>query len=169
MVALKTLIFTILVPGTILGIVPWLLLRASGETVMPSSFWLIGLLPFLIGVILYFWCAGAFTFIGKGTPAPIDAPVFLVREGPYRWMRNPMYIGVFSVLLGEIILFHSLSLLVLLLVAAMIVHLFVIFYEEPHLTRQFGESYEVYLRTVPRWLPRFRSRYPRVAQRGHSK
>lgn len=158
MVALKTLIFTLLVPGTILGIVPWLLLHASGEAVMPSSFWLIGLLPFLLGVILYFWCAGAFTFIGKGTPAPIDEPVFLVREGPYRWVRNPMYLGVFSVLLGEIILFHSLSLLVLLLVAGTAVHLFVTFYEEPHLTRQFGESYEGYLRTVPRWLPRFRSR-----------
>jgi protein-S-isoprenylcysteine O-methyltransferase Ste14 len=159
MVALKTLIFTIVVPGTLLGIVPWLLLQSSGEAVMPSlSAWLIGLLPFFAGIILYLWCAGAFTFIGKGTPAPLDAPVFLVREGPYRWVRNPMYLGVFSVLLGEIILFHSLSLLVLLLVAAMIVHVFVIFYEEPHLTRQFGENYEGYLRTVPRWLPRFRSR-----------
>ena len=159
MVALKTLIFTIVVPGTLLGIVPWLLLQSSGGAVMPSlSIWLIGLLPFFSGIILYLWCAGAFTFLGKGTPAPLDAPVFLVREGPYRWVRNPMYLGVFSVLLGEIILFHSLSLLVLLLVAAMIVHVFVIFYEEPHLTRQFGESYEGYLRTVPRWLPRFRSR-----------
>jgi len=156
MVALKTLIFTILVPGTLLGIVPWLLLHWSGEAVMPTlSFWLIGLLPFFAGVILYFWCAGAFTFIGKGTPAPIDAPKFLVRSGPYRWVRNPMYIGVFSVLIGEAILFHSLSLFGLMLLAGIVVHLFVVFYEEPHLTRQFGESYEEYLRTVPRWLPRY--------------
>ncbi len=158
MVALKTLMFTILVPGTILGLVPWLLLHWSGEAVMPSSsIWLIGLLPFLGGAVLYIWCAGAFTFIGKGTPAPIDAPVFLVREGPYRWLRNPMYIGVLSVLGGEAILFHSLSLLVLMLLAGTAVHLFVVFYEEPYLTRQFGESYEAYLRTVPRWLPRFPS------------
>jgi len=160
MVALKTLIFTMLVPGTLLGIVPWLLLQSSGEAVMPSlSIWLIGLLPFLVGVILYFWCAGAFTFIGKGTPAPIDAPVFLVRSGPYRWVRNPMYIGVFSVLFGEAILFHSLLLLGFMLLAGIAVHLFVVFYEEPTLRHQFGESYETYLRTVPRWLPR----HPRVS------
>ena len=155
MVALKTLIFTIVAPGTLLGLIPWLILKASGEAVMPSfSIWLIGLLPFCFGVVLYLWCAGAFTFIGKGTPAPIDAPVFLVREGPYRWVRNPMYIGVFSVLAGEIILFHSLWLFLYMLVAGVIVHLFVVFYEEPHLARQFGESYQAYLRTVPRWLPR---------------
>ena len=156
MVALKTLIFTILVPGTLLGIVPWLLLHRSGETVMPSfTGWLIGLLPFLGGVILYLWCAGAFAFIGRGTPAPIDAPVFLVRSGPYRWARNPMYIGVFSVLFGEAILFHSLLLVGYMLLAGIVVHLFVVFYEEPTLRRRFGESYEAYLRTVPRWLPRY--------------
>ena len=159
MTALKTLIFTIVVPGTVLGIVPWLVLQSSGEAVMPSfSVWLIGLLPFVVGIILYFWCAGAFTFIGRGTPAPIDEPVFLVRSGPYRWVRNPMYIGVFSVLLGEAILFHSLLLVGYLLLAGIVVHLFVVFYEEPQLAHRFGESYETYLRTVPRWLPR----YPRI-------
>jgi protein-S-isoprenylcysteine O-methyltransferase Ste14 len=65
-----------------------------------------------------------------------------------------MYIGVFSVLAGEVILFHSLWLLAYMLLDAVIVHLFVVFYEEPHLTRQFGGSYGTYLRTVPRWLPR---------------
>src|SRR6266566_1437628 len=99
--------------------------------------------------------AGAFTFIGKGTPAPIDAPVFLVREGPYQWVRNPMYLGVLSVVIGEAILFHSLLLVGYALLAWVVVHLFVIFYEEPTLRRQFGESYAAYLRTVPRWLPRF--------------
>src|SRR5215469_6316764 len=148
MVALKTLIFTILVPGTLLGIVPWLLLHWSGEAVMPlPSIWLIGLLPFCVGVILYFWCAGAFTFIGKGTPAPIDAPVFLVKSGPYRWVRNPMYIGVLSVFFGEAILSHSLLLAAVGLLISVVVHMFVVFYEEPTLRRQFGESYEVYLRT----------------------
>jgi|SRR5216110_1421359 len=156
MVALKTLIFTILVPGTVVGIVPWLLLQSSGESVMLSaSLWLIGLLPLLVGVILYFWCAGAFTFTGRGTPAPIDAPIFLVRSGPYQWVRNPMYLAVFSVVIGEAILFHSLLLVGYLLLVGGVVHLFVVFYEEPHLTRRFGESYEAYLRTVPRWLPRF--------------
>jgi protein-S-isoprenylcysteine O-methyltransferase Ste14 len=156
MVALKTLIFTILVPGTVTGIVPWLLLQRSGEAVMPPlSAWLIGLLPLLIGVVLYFWCAGAFTFIGRGTPAPIDAPVFLVRSGPYRWVRNPMYLAGFSILIGEAILFHSLLLVGYILLIGIVTHLFVVFYEEPRLADQFGESYEAYLHTVPRWLPRF--------------
>ncbi len=155
MVALKTLIFTILAPGTVMGIVPWLLLQWSGEAVMPPpSIWLIGLLPLLVGVVLYFWCAGAFTFIGKGTPAPIDAPVFLVREGPYQWVRNPMYIAGLLTISGEAILFHSLLLVSYALLLGVVVHLFVVFFEEPSLHRQFGESYEAYLRTVPRWLPR---------------
>jgi protein-S-isoprenylcysteine O-methyltransferase Ste14 len=55
---------------------------------------------------LYVWCAGAFTFIGKGTPAPIDAPRILVTQGAYRWMRNPMYVGVLLVVFGEAILFY---------------------------------------------------------------
>jgi protein-S-isoprenylcysteine O-methyltransferase Ste14 len=154
MVALKTLIFTILVPGTVVGIVPWLLLQSSGGANLTLSLRLIGLLPLLLGVGLYFWCAGAFTFIGKGTPAPIDAPVFLVREGPYQWVRNPMYLAVLSVVIGEAILFHSLLLVGYALLAWVVVHLFVVFYEEPTLRRQFGESYAAYLRAVPRWLPR---------------
>lgn len=161
MVALKTLIFTILVPGTVAGIVPWLLLQSSGEATMPSSsIWLIGLLPFLVGVILYLWCAGAFTLIGHGTPAPIDAPIFLVREGPYQWVRNPMYIAVFMTISGEAILFHSLLLIGYALLFGIIVHLFVTLFEEPSLRHQFGESYEAYLSTVPRWLPR----RPRVSR-----
>jgi len=155
MVALKTLMFTILVPGTVAGVVPWLLLSWSAEAVsFTPSVWMVGLFPLLLGVGLYFWCAGAFTFIGKGTPAPIDAPKFLVREGPYQWVRNPMYLAVLSTILGEALLFHSLRLFGYALLVGVVVHLFVVFVEEPSLRRQFGESYETYLRTVPRWLPR---------------
>ena len=155
MIALKTLIFTILVPGTVVGFVPWLLLQGPGEAMMPSSpsIWLIGLFPLFVGIALYFWCAGAFTFKGRGTPAPIDAPVFLVRAGPYQRVRNPMYLAVLSTIIGEAILFHSLLLVGYALLVGLAVHLFVVFYEEPTLRRQFGESYEAYLRAVPRWLP----------------
>jgi protein-S-isoprenylcysteine O-methyltransferase Ste14 len=154
MVVLKTLIFTILAPGSVEGIVPWLLLRWSGEAVMPSlSIWLIGLLPLLVGVVLYFWCSGAFAFTGRGTPAPIDAPIFLVREGPYQWVRNPMYVAGLLTISGEAILFHSLILVGYALLLGGVVHLFVVLFEEPRLARQFGENYEAYLRTVPRWLP----------------
>jgi protein-S-isoprenylcysteine O-methyltransferase Ste14 len=121
---------------------------------MPSlSVWPIGLVPIGAGIMLYLWCAGAFTVVGRGTPAPTDARVFLVKAGPYRWVRNPMYLGVLSVWVGEAILFHSLLLAGCGVLIAVIVHLFVVLYEEPTLRRQFGESYETYLRMVPRWLP----------------
>ena len=155
MVALKTLIFSILVPGTVAGIIPWLILQGAGGIVLLiPSFWMLGFLPLLLGVGLYLWCAGAFTFIGKGTPAPIDAPVILVNKGPYRWVRNPMYIAVLSVIIGEAILFRSFPLVEYALLVGVIVHLFVVFVEEPSLRSQFGESYVTYLRTVPRWIPR---------------
>jgi protein-S-isoprenylcysteine O-methyltransferase Ste14 len=155
MVPLKTLIFTILVPGTVAGIIPWLLLQGSGDfALLIPSVWLVGFLPLLLGVGLYLWCAGAFTFIGKGTPAPIDAPKVLVIQGPYRWVRNPMYVAVLSVIVGEAILFRSLLLVGYALMFWAIVHAFVVFVEEPSLRQQFGVGYETYLRTVPRWIPR---------------
>jgi len=155
MIALKTLIFSILVPGTVAGIIPWLLLQGSGNLVLRiPSIWMIGLFPLLLGVGLYLWCAGAFTFIGKGTPAPIDAPKVLVVQGLYRWVRNPMYIAVLSVVIGEAILFHSILLVEYALVLWGVFHMFVVFVEEPLLRSQFGASYETHFRTVPRWLPR---------------
>src|SRR5712692_7636694 len=155
MVALKTLIFSILVPGTVAGVIPWLLLQGPGGAVLLlPSIWMVGFLPLLMGVGLYLWCAGAFTFIGKGTPAPIDAPKVLVIQGPYDWVRNPMYIAVLSVVIGEAMLFRSFLLVGYTLLVGLVVHMFVVFVEEPSLRRQFGGSYETYLRTVPRWLPR---------------
>ena len=106
MVAFKTLIFTILVPGTVAFGIPWLLLNPPwGLVLLFPSFWLLGFLPLLLGVGLYLWCAAAFTFIGKGTPAPIDAPIFLVKAGPYQWVRNPMYLAVLAMVIGQAILF----------------------------------------------------------------
>lgn len=155
MVALRSLFFMALALGMVMGLVPWLLLRWSGQALdLTPSIWLIGLLPLLAGLGLFFWCNGAFTFIGKGTLAPIDAPIFLVKAGPYQWVRNPMYIAVLTILLGEAILFHSLVLVGYILLVWLATHLFVTFVEEPGLSRQFGESYEAYRRAVPRWLPR---------------
>jgi protein-S-isoprenylcysteine O-methyltransferase Ste14 len=155
MLVLRSLFFTILIPGTVTGLVPWLLLQSSREAVgITPSIWLIGLLPLLLGIGFLLWCIGAFTFVGKGTLAPIDAPVFLVRAGPYQRVRNPMYVGVFTAILGEAMLFHSLLLAGYALLFWLTTHLFVVFVEEPSLRRQFGESYESYLRAVPRWLPR---------------
>ncbi len=155
MVALKTLVFSILVPGSVTVIIPWLLLQGAGGLVLTiPSVWMVGLLPLLLGVGLYAWCAGAFTFIGRGTPAPIDAPHELVTQGAYRWMRNPMFVAVLLVVIGEAILFRSLLLAGYALLLWVAFHAFVVFVEEPSLHRKFGASYETYVHTVPRWLPR---------------
>jgi protein-S-isoprenylcysteine O-methyltransferase Ste14 len=155
MVALKTLIFTILGPGTLLVIIPWLLLWGTGGhlPIVPSLF-LVGLLPLLLGVALYCWCAGAFTFLGKRTPALIDVSRVLLKGGAYRWVRNPMYLAFLIVIIAEAILFRSFLLLGYALLLWIIFHLLVVFIEEPALRRQLGASYETYCQTVPRWLPR---------------
>lgn len=98
----------------------------------------------LLGASIYFWCAWDFTFAGRGTPAPIDPPKKLVVRGLYRYVRNPMYVGVFSILLGEALFFESQRLLVYAAVVFFFFYLFVILYEEPILRQKFGESYQKY-------------------------
>jgi protein-S-isoprenylcysteine O-methyltransferase Ste14 len=156
MVALRTLVFTILMPGMVGDLFPWLLAQGTRGKLEPtaSAAWLVGLLPLALGIGLYFWCAGTFTFIGKGTPAPIDAPKVLVVQGPYRWVRNPMYIAVLLVILGQAIVFGSWLLVGYALLFCVVVHTFVVLVEEPSLREQFDGSYDDYLRHVHRWLPR---------------
>jgi protein-S-isoprenylcysteine O-methyltransferase Ste14 len=160
MVAFKTLVFTILMPGMVGGLLPWLLVHgAQGPTPqVPSAWMVIGLLLLVLGVGLYLWCAGAFTFIGKGTPAPIDAPKVLVVQGPYRWVRNPMYIAVLLVILGQALVFRSPVLIGYAVLFWLVVHAFVVVIEEPSLRNQFSGPYDDYLRHVPRWIPRPPSR-----------
>src|SRR5262249_52775281 len=155
MVAFKTVVFTILVPGVVGGLIPWLLAHgAQGSTFVSPVWMVVGLLPLALGVGLYLWCAGAFTFIGKGTPAPIDAPKALVVQGPYRWVRNPMYVAVLLVILGQAIALRSSLLVGYALLFWLVVHTFVVLVEEPLLRDQFGSSYDAYLQRVPRWIPR---------------
>ncbi len=105
------------------------------------------------GAALALWCAGAFAWLGKGTPAPFDPPRRLVIRGPYRFVRNPMYIGAGLALGGAALFYQSIWLLAydgLFLLAA---HLFVVYYEEPTLRRNFGAEYEAYCQRVRRWRP----------------
>jgi protein-S-isoprenylcysteine O-methyltransferase Ste14 len=155
MVMFKTVVFTILVPGMVGGLIPWLLAHGAQGSTPVSLVWIVvGLLPLALGVGLYLWCAGAFTFIGKGTPAPIDAPKALVVQGPYRRVRNPMYVAVLLVILGQAIVLRSSLLVGYALLFWLVVHTFVVLVEEPLLRDQFGSSYDAYLRRVPRWIPR---------------
>lgn len=107
----------------------------------------------LLGGTLYFWCLWGFAVLGRGTPAPIDPPKRLVVRGPYRHVRNPMYLCLLAVILGWSVLFKSLPLLLYALAVGAAFHLFTVLYEEPHLRKVFGAEYEDYLARVPRWLP----------------
>lgn len=150
---LKASIFTVVVPGTVTVVIPHRILSSSTGFSF-GTLQLFGLLPILFGAIVYFWCLWDFTFTGRGTPAPVDPPKVLVARGLYRTVRNPMYLGVLSILLGEIIVFSSWALLRYALAFGLGFHLFVVYYEEPTLKRKFGVAYEEYCRTVPRWIPR---------------
>jgi protein-S-isoprenylcysteine O-methyltransferase Ste14 len=152
---LNTILFTILVPGTVTVCVP---IRLLGGLVRPPSgplTWFGGVV-LLLGAAIYFRCAREFAARGLGTPAPIAPTKFLVVTALHRYVRNPMYVGVFLVLIGEAALFHAFVLLAYAAFFCVPVELFVVFYEEPASRRQFGESYEEYRRTVPRWIPKFR-------------
>jgi len=108
------------------------------------------------GAALMLACVGTFAIRGRGTPAIFDPPREFVAVGPYRWIRNPMLIGFFILLLGFGLFHRSPAILLLMAVFAVAFHLFVMFYEEPGLKRRFGPSYERYLESTPRWIPRVR-------------
>jgi len=154
---LKTVIFTIVAPGFVTVGAPYLLLGPRAEFEL-GGFRFAGVFPIVLGAACYLRCAWDFAFVGRATPAPIDPPKVLVATGLYRFVRNPMYIGVGLVLGGEAILFQSYRLVVYFLLAWLACHLFVIFYEEPTLKKKFGAAYETYCRAVPRWVPGFTGR-----------
>jgi protein-S-isoprenylcysteine O-methyltransferase Ste14 len=151
---LQTILFTIVVPGSVLVLIPSRILDGFSKPAPGLLAW-VGILVISLGAAIYFRCAWEFAVRGLGTPAPIAPTKFLVTTALHRYVRNPMYTGVFSVLLGEALLFRAAVLLTYAAFCFAAAYLFVIFYEEPTLQRQFGESYEEYRRTVPRWIPRF--------------
>ena len=150
--ALRNVVFTIAFPGAGGVGIPWWILTHGGA--LPSAVAWAGAAPLLAGAVLYFWCLGLFAVAGDGTPGPWDAPRHLVAIGPYRLVRNPIYLSALLVVLGEAWLFWSAALLHYAVVMAIACHLFVIGYEEPTLGRTFGAAYAEYRRAVPRWVPR---------------
>jgi protein-S-isoprenylcysteine O-methyltransferase Ste14 len=94
-----------------------------------------------------------FALVGRGTPAPIAPTERLVISGLYRHVRNPMYLAVLSIIFGQALLFGSTTLLWYAAVLSLIVHAFVVLYEEPTLRRRYGAEYERYCQAVRRWRP----------------
>ena len=146
----KTLVFTLVMPGTVGVYLPQAL---KGEaTKVPPLFEWVGVSLAVCGVAIYFWCAWDFVSKGLGTPLPIDAPRLLVANGLYRFSRNPMYVGVLSVILGQALYYGSKCVAVYACSVFIGFYLFVLFYEEPTLRRLFGSQYEGYCEKVPRWI-----------------
>jgi protein-S-isoprenylcysteine O-methyltransferase Ste14 len=153
MLWLRSALFALLLPGSVLVWVPlWLSSDDDHADLGIGPLRWIGLPLVVLGAAGLLWCIADFARRGRGTLAPVDPPQFVVRSGLYRVTRNPMYVAVLITLVGEAVLFDSVPLTVWTVVVAVTVHLFVVLYEEPTLHRQFGEPYDAYRATVPRWL-----------------
>lgn len=151
-------VFLLIAPGVVAGLIPWWL--TGWEANDPVSFWLparvagVVLLAAGVGVLLHAFFR--FVIEGAGTPAPVAPTERLVVGGLYRYVRNPMYLAVLAVIVGQALLLGQLELLAYAAVIAAAFAAFVHWYEEPTLKRQFGDDYEGYRQTVPAWLPRVR-------------
>ena len=153
MAYLKTLLFTVLVPGTVAGLVPYWIRTATAAVPAGPLRQALALLLAVAGLAIYLWCALDFAR-AAGTPAPIDPPKELVARGLYRYSRNPMYVGVLSLIAAQALYFASPGTLLYATLLFLAFHSFVIVYEEPTLARTFGATYQRYLESVPRWIPR---------------
>jgi len=157
MLLLKTLLHTLLLPCTLIVWVP-LMFMGGGRGALggarggvPGVF---GAALLACGLAVFVRCNRDFLTKGRGTPNPLDPPKFLVARGPYRWVRNPMYVCATLILFGESLILRSPALLLYSLLVLLGFHLVLVLYEEPSLRRRFGAPYEQYCRETPRWLPR---------------
>jgi protein-S-isoprenylcysteine O-methyltransferase Ste14 len=153
--AVRSVAWVVLLPGVVAGYVPWRFFgvgRARVDVARPDH--VIALVCIAVGAALLGICVFEFARSGRGTLSPLDPPRRLVVRGLYRLVRNPMYLSVAAIVLGEALLTGSRALAAYWVVWFGAVNLFVIGYEEPALRAQFGREYDEYTRRVGRWLPR---------------
>ncbi len=158
LLVLRVVFFTVLLPGTTLVWIPRMLAARETSRFELGGFRFAGAPLVALGAAVLLTCILDFARKGRGTLAPVDPPRKLVATGLYRYVRNPMYVGGVTLLAGQAILFESRSVLFYAVFFWLATHLFVLFYEEPHLARVFGDEYESYRAAVPRWIPRIPSR-----------
>ena len=154
--AAASLVFLVVAPGVIAGLVPWSLTGWHLRGPLPYwlPLWIGGLILVAAGVLVLVQAFARFVAEGLGTPAPVAPTQRLVVGGLYRYVRNPMYLAVAAIILGQALALSQLILLPYAAAFAVAVASFVRWYEEPTLRRQFGEQYETYRRAVPAWWPR---------------
>ncbi len=157
MLFLRSVFFTILLPGTVTVLIPYWLVSSRVTAARAHPLRYIGLPLIVIGATGLLWCIWNFFSSGRGTLAPIDPPKHLVVGGLYRYVRNPMYVAVVTIQLGEAIFFASSSVLIEAVIFFGLANLFILLYEEPTLRRTFGDEYEQYQQTVGRWIPRLKT------------
>jgi protein-S-isoprenylcysteine O-methyltransferase Ste14 len=140
--------------GFLLVFLPARILESSGIPAQQVGLQqVVGLVIGAAGAAIAVACILTFVFAGKGTPAPFDPPRRLVIRGPYRWVRNPMYLGAGLALAGAAVFYGSPALTAYASAFLLAMHLFVVFYEEPTLRQMFGGEYDAYCRRVHRWWP----------------
>ena len=138
-------------PGVVAGVVPQLILRSSAHAA-PVAATVAGAALIVVGLVLLLTCIVGFAREGGGTLAPYDPPAALVIRGPYRYTRNPMYVGVLAILAGLAVANWSVALSLYAVGVATAFATFVLLYEEPWLERRFGDDYRRYKAAVPRWI-----------------
>ena len=147
----RALLAFLVLPGMVAGVIPALI--AATDTGVHANH-PIGLTMLAVGLVLLLWCVRDFYVAGKGTLAPWAPPKHLVVVGLYRFVRNPMYIAVLTIVLGWSVVFGSVWLAVYWIALAVGFHLRVVLYEEPRLRQQFGRQWDTYAAATARWRPR---------------
>lgn len=148
MLFVRALLAFLALPGIVAFLVPALLV----PRISTHAFTVTGLIPFIAGLVVLFWCVRDFYVAGKGTLAPWDPPRHLVSVGLYRFSRNPMYVGVLLILIGWTAGFRTRSLLIYTISVALMFHVRVVLYEEPWLARTFPQEWPQYRARVARWI-----------------
>ena|ERR1022692_2165186 len=153
---LGAFLFFFIAPSTVAGLLPWWITRArmGAPFLGVPATRIVGGILIVAGLVPLVESFGRFVMKGRGTPAPIFPTRLLVVSGFYRHVRNPMYVGVVAIIVGEALILGSSALLAYALLVWLGFFLFVMLYEEPTLRRSFGKPYEDFCRNVPRWLPR---------------
>ena len=151
-----TFVITLILVGFFCYVFPRLILAADFDlfSLEMNVFFFIGLVPIILGIVAMVGYMWGFMVAGTGTPMQYDMPKELIVRGSYRFVRNPMYVGHCLLLLGQTILFMSFGFLLYLVAFFLLLHLLVVFIEEPMLKQKFGKSYEQYCTSVSRWIPR---------------
>jgi protein-S-isoprenylcysteine O-methyltransferase Ste14 len=155
-VLVRAATYSTLFIGLLLIALPDRILSATGVSQPPAigAAQITGILVGVSGALLALSCIVTFVFVGKGTPAPFDPPRRLVATGPYRLLRNPMYLGAGLALGGAALFYRSVPLVAYAAAFLIVMHGFVVVYEEPTLRGTFGKDYEAYCQRVGRWWPK---------------